>query len=111
MQNTWPRIVSSHFCQMGRVVSRDFMERNISSTIQSCLYVSATSLVGRVVFVRSTHMPQVPAVPLVADEASLRSTNSLRRGRRIGPERGFRNFVPPKSTGSSYPSIACSGLR
>jgi hypothetical protein len=61
MQKTCPRIVSSHLCQIGRVVSNDFMDRNISSTVQSRLYVRATSLAGMAVLVRRTHVPSYRA--------------------------------------------------
>src|ERR1039457_1853794 len=56
-QKTCPRIASSQRWKIGRVSSNDFIDRNTSSTIQSCLYFSATSLVGRSVFVVSTHLP------------------------------------------------------
>jgi len=33
VQKKWPRIVSSHLCQIGRVERSDFIDRNISSTV------------------------------------------------------------------------------
>src|SRR6266436_9746595 len=56
-QNTCPRIVWSHLWYMGRVSSSDFIERNTSSTIHSCLYCSATSRAGGSVLVVNTHLP------------------------------------------------------
>src|SRR4030042_1553179 len=58
LQNTWPRIVSSHLWKMARVSKSVLAARNISSPIHNCLYCrTVSSAVSSSRSVCKTHFP------------------------------------------------------
>src|SRR3972149_5563809 len=103
---------------MGRVESTDFTDRNRLSTVQSCLYLSATSGAGKAVFVRSTHFPSRRAPPpALARSISKRDPTGFRYRRYpLLPTRDLSPFFscsssPARIASRSWASfLACSSL-